>query len=175
MKEELFASAATELARLQPALDSKHVDSLVNAVTQKGGPHMIRDLIVVCDTLSKDSYVVGRQTAAERHASSIVRGLAQKGDLFSAVDFLKKLKIEDRAVSPSGGSHSRSDLIRGSEFFAHQKDQALDNHHLSRHSCNTDRAANQQSARPSTRTMVEEMVEALLLSSPGHLGASKRY
>ena len=91
VKEELFASAATELARLQPAFDSKHVDSLVNAVTQ---------IIVVCDTLSKDSYVVGRQTAAERHASSIVRGLAKKGDLFSAVDFLKKLKIEDRAVSP---------------------------------------------------------------------------
>ena len=100
VKEELFASAATELARLQPALDSKHVDSQLNAVTQKGGPHMIRDLIVVCDTLSKDSYVVGRQTAAERHASSIVQGLAKKGDLFSAVDFLKKLKIEDRAVSP---------------------------------------------------------------------------
>ena len=36
VEEELLASAATELARLQPALDSKHVDSLVNAVTQKG-------------------------------------------------------------------------------------------------------------------------------------------
>jgi hypothetical protein len=47
VEEELLASAATELARLQPALDSKHVDSLVHAVAQKGGPQMIRDLIDV--------------------------------------------------------------------------------------------------------------------------------
>ena len=99
MEEELLASAATKLARLQPALDSKHVEN-VSAVTQKGGPQMIRDFIDVCDALSKDSYVVGRQTAAERHASSIVQGLAKKGDIFSAVHFLKKLNIEDRAVSP---------------------------------------------------------------------------
>ena len=94
MEEELLASAATELARLQPSLDSKHVDN-VNAVTQKGGPQMIRDLIDVCDALSKDSYVVGRQTAAERHASSIVRGLAREGDLVSAGDFFKKVKIKE--------------------------------------------------------------------------------
>ena len=94
MKEELLASAATKLARLQAALDSKHVDN-VNAVTQKGGPQMIRDLIDVCDALSLDSNFVGRQTSAERHASSIVRGLAREGDLVSAVDFFKKVKMEE--------------------------------------------------------------------------------
>ena len=55
----------------------------------------LRDLIDMCDTLSKDSYVVGRQTAAERHASSVVRGLAREGDLVSAVDFFKKVKIKE--------------------------------------------------------------------------------
>ena len=43
---------------------------------------------------------MGRQTAAERHASSIVPGPAREGDLVSAVDFFKKLKMRGRAVSP---------------------------------------------------------------------------
>ena len=38
---------------------------------------------------------MGRQTAAERHASSIVQGLAREGDLVSAVDFFKKVKLEE--------------------------------------------------------------------------------
>ena len=59
-----------DLPALKPVLDSKHVDN-VNAVTQRGGPQMIRDLIDVCDALSKDSYVVGRQTTAESQDSSI--------------------------------------------------------------------------------------------------------
>merc|ERR1719284_793780 len=100
VEEELLASAATELTRLQAALDPKHVDNLVYAVAQKGGPQMIRDLIDVCDALSKDSSVAGRQTAVERHASSIVRGLTREGDLDSAVDFFEKLKMGGRAVSP---------------------------------------------------------------------------
>ena len=38
---------------------------------------------------------MGRQTAAERHTSSIVQGLAREGDLVSAVDFFKKVKMEE--------------------------------------------------------------------------------
>ena len=100
MEEELLSSAATVLAHLRAALVPKHVDNLVHAVAQKDGPRMIRDLIDVCDALSTDSNVVGRQTAAERHASSIVRRPAREGDLVSAVDFFKKLKMRGRAVSP---------------------------------------------------------------------------
>ena len=66
----------------------------MHAVAQRDGLQMFRDLIDVCDALSKDFNVVGRQTAAERHASSIVREPA------SAVDFFKKLKMRGRAVSP---------------------------------------------------------------------------
>ena len=74
VEEDLLASAATELARLQPALDSKHVDSLVNAVTQKGGPQMIHDLIDVrrafqgfsCCGLSDDSGEAFLRSAACR-------------------------------------------------------------------------------------------------------------
>ena len=100
VEEELLSSAATELAHLQAVLDPKHVDNLVHAVAQGDGPQMIRDLIDMCDVLSKDSNVVGRQTAAERHVSSVVRGLAKEGDLVSAVDFFKKLKMRGRALSP---------------------------------------------------------------------------
>ena len=98
--------AATELAHLEAALDPKH-DNLVHAVAQRDGPRMIRDLIDVCDALSKDSNVVGRQTTAERHASSIVREPAREGDLVSAVDFFKKLKMRGRAVSCCTNACSR--------------------------------------------------------------------
>ena len=72
----------------------------VSAVTQKGGPQMIRDFIDVCDALSKDSQVVRRQTAAERHASSIVQGLAKEKSLLNAhfnairLDAAPKLTVE---------------------------------------------------------------------------------
>ena len=100
MEVELLSSAASELAHLQAALDPKHVDNLMHAVAQRDGPQMIRDLIDVCDALSKDCNVLGRQTAAERHASSIVRVSAREGDLVSGVDFFKKSKMRGRAVNP---------------------------------------------------------------------------
>ena len=61
---------------------------------------MIRDLIYVRDALSKNSNVMGRQTAAEKHASSILQGPVRNEDLVSDIDFLKKLKMRGRAVSP---------------------------------------------------------------------------
>ena len=100
-EEELHSSAATELVHLQAALDPKHVDNFEHAVARGGGgPQIIRELIDVCGALSNDSNVVGRQSAAERHASSTVRGPAREGDLVSAVDFFKKLKLRGRTVSP---------------------------------------------------------------------------
>ena len=99
-EEELLSSAATELARLQPALFPTHVDNLEHAVAQKNGPQMIRDLIDVRDALSKIPmlWAVRRQRRGMPRLSS--GGSPKKGDLFSAVNFLKKLKMEDRAVSP---------------------------------------------------------------------------
>ena len=47
----------------------------------------------------EDSNVAGRQTAAERHSPSTVRELAREGDLDSAVDLFKKLKMGGRTVS----------------------------------------------------------------------------
>ena len=54
----------------------------------------------MCDELYKDSNVAGWQTAAERHSSSTVRELAREGDLESAVDLFKKLKMGGHSVSP---------------------------------------------------------------------------
>ena len=88
----------TNSIRLQPALDSKHVDN-VNAVTLKGGPQPIRDLIDRCDTLSKDSYVVGRQIGSGEACLVYRPGeLDREGDLVSAVDFFKKVKIDGDAA-----------------------------------------------------------------------------
>ena len=84
VEEELLASAAIKLARLQPTLDSKHVEN-VSAVMQKGGPEIIRDFVDVCDALSKDS-ICGPSNGS-RGMPRLSSEACTRGDLVSAVDF----------------------------------------------------------------------------------------
>ena len=79
VEEEILSRAATELARQQETLDSKHMDNPVYAGVHEGAPQMIRDCFDMCDALSKGSNVAGCQTAAGRYALFIVRGLPEKG------------------------------------------------------------------------------------------------
>ena len=55
---------------------------------------MIRDLIDVWDALSKDSYVVGRQTTAERHFEEM-----QRVDCFNIVSYNTLLKRTSTQVA----------------------------------------------------------------------------
>ena len=93
-EEEILSRVATELARQQETLDSKHMDNLVYAGAHKGAPQMIRDCFDVCDALSKGSNVAGRQTAAGRYALFVVRGLAREGDFVRAIGFFEKWQME---------------------------------------------------------------------------------
>ena len=110
------AAEREDSVHLQAALDPKHVDNSEHAVAQGSGPQLIRELINVCGALSIVSNVVGRQTAAERHASSTVRGPAREGDLVSAVDFFKKLELGKSHRQPPVAqllSRRACDLWRG--------------------------------------------------------------